>query len=62
MPAELCNFRVIKPRMLCCARNTAHMEQKRNEYESLVRKPKRKKPLEVLGIDERIILEWILGK
>jgi hypothetical protein len=31
-------------------------------YKVLVGKPGWKRPLEDLGMDERIILEWILGK
>jgi hypothetical protein len=34
----------------------------RNAYNIFVGKPGRKRPLGRLGIDERIILEWILGK
>jgi hypothetical protein len=33
----------------------------RNAYKILVGKPERKRPLEDLGIDRKIILEWILG-
>jgi len=38
------------------------MEDMRTAYKILVREPEGKKPLEYLGVDERIILEWILGK
>jgi hypothetical protein len=38
------------------------MEEMKNSYSILVGKPERKKRLEDLGIDGRIILERILGK
>jgi hypothetical protein len=31
-------------------------------HTEFVRKPERKRPVGRLGIDERITLEWILGK
>jgi hypothetical protein len=34
----------------------------RNAYNILVGKPERNRTFEELGVDERIILEWILGK
>jgi hypothetical protein len=34
----------------------------RNEYSILVRKPEGKRHAEELGVDGRIILEWILRK
>jgi hypothetical protein len=34
----------------------------RNAYEILAGKPERKRPLEIDGIDGRIIWEWILIK
>jgi hypothetical protein len=38
----------------------AHMGQGKHAYTISVRKPERKYPLEDLGVDERVILEWIL--
>jgi hypothetical protein len=38
------------------------MGDMRNLYKVLVRKYEGKRPFEKLGIDRRIILEWILGK
>jgi DNA-directed RNA polymerase subunit H (RpoH/RPB5) len=33
-----------------------------NKHQILVRKPERKRTLEDLGIEGRIILDWFLGK
>jgi hypothetical protein len=38
------------------------MGQMRNVYRIFVGKPEEGKPLEDIGVDGRIILEWILGK
>jgi hypothetical protein len=38
------------------------MGEMRNAYKMLVGKPEGKRSLEHLGVDGRIILEWILGK
>jgi hypothetical protein len=38
------------------------MVELRNTYNILVGKPEGKRPLEDLGVEEKIILEWILGK
>jgi hypothetical protein len=38
------------------------MEEMRNAYSILVRKPEVKDHLEELSVDGKIILEWILGK
>jgi hypothetical protein len=38
------------------------MEKVRNAYNILVRKPEGKRQLGNLGVNRRIILEWILGK
>jgi hypothetical protein len=44
------------------ARHVACMERMRNTYKILVGKPKGRDHSEDLGIDGRIILEWILLK
>jgi hypothetical protein len=38
------------------------MAEMRNAYEVLGGKPEGKRPLRDLGVDRRILLEWILGK
>jgi len=43
-------------------RYVAHMGKMRNAHKIIVRKPEGKEHLEDLGVDVRIILEWILGK
>jgi len=40
----------------------ARVGEMRNAYKSLVRKLKERDHAEDLGVDVRIILEWILGK
>jgi hypothetical protein len=42
--------------------HVAHRGEMRNAYRISVRKPEGKGPLEHLGVDGKIILEWILGK
>jgi len=42
--------------------HVACMEHMRSAYKILVGKPEGKRPLEDLGIDRRIILEWALDK
>jgi hypothetical protein len=44
------------------AGHVAHIGQIRNAYKFLVRKSQGTDHLEDLGIDRRIIPEWILGK
>jgi hypothetical protein len=39
----------------------ARMEEMRNAYKILVGKPEGKRPLKI-GVEGKIILEWILGK
>jgi hypothetical protein len=55
-------MRVTKSRRMTCAGHVARMGDMRNAYNILVGKPERKKTLEDIGVDEKIILEWILGK
>jgi len=38
------------------------MGEMRNMYSILVGKPKGKRPLGGVGVDAKILLEWILGK
>jgi hypothetical protein len=38
------------------------MEKTRNSCNILVGKPEEKVPLERLGVNGKVILEWILGK
>jgi hypothetical protein len=55
--------RVIKPKKMRWAGHVAWERYEiRNLYSILVGKSEGKSPLEDLGIDDRIILEWILGK
>jgi hypothetical protein len=37
------------------------MGEMRSAYDILVGKPERKRPLEDIGVDGKVILEWILG-
>jgi hypothetical protein len=39
-----------------------HMQKIRNAYSILVRKSEWERPLTRLGVDGKIILEWIMGK
>jgi hypothetical protein len=41
------------------ARHMAQMGEMINEYRILLGKPEGKRPLQDLGVDERIILKWI---
>jgi hypothetical protein len=50
---------VIRPRRMWLA-DIAYMQQMRCVHKLLVGKPERKRPCGRLGIDGRIILEWIL--
>jgi len=45
-----------------CAGHVARMGEMRNAYSNLVRKPEWNRSLGGLGVDGKIILEWILGK
>jgi hypothetical protein len=42
--------------------NVAHMGETRSAYKILVGKPEGKRPLVRLGVNEKITLQWILGK
>jgi hypothetical protein len=53
---------VFKSRRIRWAEHVVRMEQMINTYDILVGKRERKRPLQELGIDGRIILEWILGR
>jgi hypothetical protein len=54
--------RVIKSRGLKWTEHIACMEEMRNMYSILVGKPKGKRPLGGVGVDEKRILEWIIRK
>jgi hypothetical protein len=53
---------MIKPRRMPWAGHVAHIKKMRNAYKILVEKPEGKDHLEDLGVDNKITLEWILGK
>jgi hypothetical protein len=55
-------FRVIKSRRMSCAGHVARMGEMRNSYDILLENLKGRDYLEELGIDKKIISEWILGK
>jgi hypothetical protein len=44
------------------AGHVAHVREMRNAYKILDGKPERNRQLEDIGVDGKIILEWILGK
>jgi hypothetical protein len=44
------------------AGHVTRREGMRNANSCFVGKPEGKRPLEDLGVDEKIILEWVLGK
>jgi hypothetical protein len=56
------NIRMIKARRMRWAGHVTRIGEMRNAYKILIVKPEGKRPLEDLGVDEMIILEWILGK
>jgi len=51
--------RVIKSRRMRWAGHMARMGEERGVYRVLLGKPEGKRPLENLGVDGWIILEWI---
>jgi hypothetical protein len=54
------NFiRVIKSRRMRWSWHVARMGEIRNAYKILVKKPEGKRPIEYLGLDVEIMLEWI---
>ena len=53
---------VIKSRRMVWARHMAQMGEMINEYRILLGKPEGKRPLQDLGVDERMILKWIQKK
>jgi len=55
-------IRVIKSQRMRWARHVACIEEMKNSYETVVRKPERRDHLTDLGEDGRIILKWILGE
>jgi hypothetical protein len=66
---ELCNLnaspniiRLIMLRRMKCMELVACMKEMRNTYRILVGSSEGKRPLEDLGVDGKIISEWILGK
>jgi len=56
------SIRLIKSGMMIWAEHVARMGDMRNAYNISVGKPEAKRKLEDLGVNGRIILEWILGK
>jgi hypothetical protein len=54
--------RMIKSRRIIWAGRVARMVQMRNACNILVGKRERRYHLEDVGVDGKIILEWILGK
>jgi len=55
-------IRVIKSRKVGWAGCLARLGKARSSYRILVGKPEGKDDAEVLGVDGKIILKWILGK
>jgi hypothetical protein len=55
-------IRLINSSIMRWAGHVADMEEIRNAYKILVGEPERKNHSEGIGVDGRIILEWISGK
>jgi hypothetical protein len=55
-------IRVIKSRRMRWVGNVGSMGEMRNVYKTLAVNLKKRGHLEYLGVDGRIILEWVLGK
>jgi hypothetical protein len=55
-------IRMIKSRRTRWAKHVARMGEMRNAYNIFLENVKGKDHSEDIGLDERIILEWILGK
>jgi hypothetical protein len=55
-------IRLIKSRSMRWVGHVAHMGEMRNAYKIWLENLKGRDHLEDLGVDGRIILEWILGK
>jgi hypothetical protein len=60
--ASLNIMRVIKSRRMRFAGHVARIGEMINTFNISVEKPERKRPLEDLAVDGRIILKWNLGK
>jgi hypothetical protein len=52
-------IRVVKPKRMKWVGYVARMGEMRNAYRVLVGKPERKNHAEDLGVDGRMMLEWI---
>jgi hypothetical protein len=53
---------MIKSRRMRCGGHVTQMEEIRNAYSTLIGKQEGKWPLQDLGVDGTIILEWICRK
>jgi hypothetical protein len=55
-------IRMMKSRRMRLAEYVAHVGEMRNSYKILVGKSQRRDHSDDLGVDWKIILEWMLGK